>query len=429
VTHFGKALCGGLTRFAAMGVAAAGMTGSTPVALAAPAVGVSPAWHIMQDRVLPGAAPDNGLFGVSCPSPGSCVAVGDAGYSTAQRALVESLRGGAWRVTASPSTPGAFPVDFLNSISCISMSSCTAAGWATDAMQDTDRTLIETWSGANWKVTRSPNPTKASNDLLGISCGSPTACVAVGDDGTTNSKKTLVETLSGGAWTVTTSPITPSPLTVDFLNGVSCTSATRCVAAGFAAGANALQSRTLIETLGIGGWKITPSPNTASPLNELYGISCSSPVSCVAVGDAGTLASQKTLIETLTNGTWRITSSPNTMEPLNTLYYSWCQSSTTCVAAGYGISSTGSATKTLIETLERGTWRITPSPDTSSPLNELYGYACAAPKACYAVGIDGYETEHNALIEATAGTGRHHPQSSRWAPLAQRPLLARGGSL
>ena len=298
------------------------------------------------------------------------------------------------------------------------MSSCVAAGWATDAMQVTDRTLIETSSGANWKVTRSPNPTTASNDLLGISCSSRTACVAVGDDGTTSSKKRLLRHLAGvpGRWS--TSPSTPSPFTVDFLNWVSCISATHCVAAGFAAGPNALQSRTLIETLSVGGWEITPSPNTPSPLNELYGISCSSPISCVAVGDAGTLASQKTLIETLTGGTWRITSSPNTTGPLNTLYYAWCQSSTTCVSAGYGISSTGTATKTLIETLKRGKWRITPSPNTSSPLNELYGYACAAPKACYTVGLDGYETEHNTLIEATTGTGRHHPQSSRWAPFA-----------
>jgi hypothetical protein len=421
VAHFGKASCGRVTRFAALGVAVAGMTGSTAVALAAPAVGGPSTWHIMQDRVLPGAAPDNGLFGVSCPSPGSCVAVGDEGYSTAQRTLVERLRGGTWSVTASPGTPDAFPVDLLNSVSCISISSCVAAGWAADPMQDTDRTLIETSSGDNWKVTRSPNPNTASNDLLGISCSSRTACVAVGDDGTASSQKTLVETLSGGAWAVTTSPNTPSPFTIDFLNGVSCISATHCVAAGFAAGPNAMQSRTLIETLSIGGWKITPSPNTASPLNELYSISCSSPTSCVAVGDAGTLASQKTVIETLSQGTWRITSSPNTTEPLNTLYYAWCQSSTTCVAAGYGINSSGTATKTLIETLKRRRWGITQSANTSSPLNELYGYACAAPRACYAVGLEGYETEHNALIESTTGTARRQPQSSRSA--ARRRLL------
>ena len=141
------------------------------------------------------------------------------------------------------------------------------------------------------------------------------------------------------------------------------------------------------------------------------------PVSCVAVGDAGTMASQKTLIETLTNGSWRVTSSPNTTGALNTLYYARCRSATTCVAAGYGISSVGTATKTLIETLAQGRWRIDPSPNTSSPLNELYGYACAAPKTCYAVGLDGYVSEYNALIEATPGTGEGHAKSTRLARL------------
>ena len=109
MAHFGKAWCGGVTGFAALGLAAAGMTGSTAVALAAPAVGVPPTWHIMQDRVLPGAAPDNGLFGVSCPSPGSCVAVGDEGYSTAQRTLVESLRAGYLEGYSEPGHPWRLP--------------------------------------------------------------------------------------------------------------------------------------------------------------------------------------------------------------------------------------------------------------------------------------------------------------------------------
>jgi hypothetical protein len=417
VAHFCNTLRGRVTTFAALAIVAAGTTGSPAVALAAPAIGVPPTWHIVQEGFLPRAMPDNGLFGVSCPSPGSCVAVGDEGYSAAQRPLVESLREGAWKVTASPGTSGAFPVDFLNSVSCISIASCVAAGWASDPNGVTDRTLIETSRGGSWKVTRSPNLTTLSNDLLGISCSSATACVAVGEYGTSSSQKTLIETLERVTWTVATSPSAPPPFTVDFLNGVSCISATQCVAAGFAATSNAMRSRTLIETLTVGGWKITPSPNTASPLNELYGISCSSPVSCVAVGDAGTVASQKTLIETLPHGSWRVTSSPHTTGALNTLYYARCRSSTTCVAAGYGISSTGTATKTLIETMSQGRWRVAPSPNTSSPLNELYGYACAAPKACYAVGLDGYETEHNALIEATAGTGRRQPKSTRPALL------------
>jgi hypothetical protein len=385
------------------------MTWTTTTALAAPAMAVSPTWYIMQRPVFPGAAPDNILFAVSCPSPGSCVAAGNEGYSSSQTTLVETLRGRTWRVTRSPGTSAAFPVDFLNSVSCISIASCVAAGWATDPREVTDRTLIETLSGTSWKVSRSPNPTTASNDLLGISCSSRTECVAVGDFGTTSSQKTLVETLSqsaggrGATWRLTPSPSTPSPFVIDFLNGVSCTSPTHCVAAGFAAGPTAMESRALIETLDDGTWTITPSTDTGSPLNELYGVSCSSPASCIAVGDTGTIGSQSTLIETLSGGKWRITPSPSTASSLNTLYYSWCSSSSSCVATGYAMNSAGTRAITLIENMDGGDWRIVPSPNTGSPLNELFGYSCASSTSCYAVGAQGDGNYHKALIETTSG--------------------------
>ena len=252
---------------AALGVAVAAIAASA-VALAGPAVAVSPDWYILQRPVVPTAAPDNNLSAVSCPSPGACVATGSEGYSASQTSLVETLRRGTWRVTPSPHTPAAFPVDDLNSVSCMSISSCIAVGWAMDTRQVDDRTLIETLSGDSWKVSPSPSPSTASNDLFGVSCTSRSACVAVGDDGTTSSQKTLIETLVGNSWKLTPSPSTASPFPVDFLNGVSCSSSTHCVAAGLAAGSTAMESRTLIETLTNGKWTITPSPNSGSPINR-----------------------------------------------------------------------------------------------------------------------------------------------------------------
>jgi hypothetical protein len=63
----------------------------------------------------------------------------------------------------------------------------------------------------------------------------------------------------------------------------------------------------------------------------------------------------------------------------------------------------GTEARTLIETLSGGVWKITPSPNTASPLNELYGYSCASPSACYAVGVEGTSTAQEALIETSAG--------------------------
>ncbi len=386
---------------AALGVAVAAVSASA-VALAGPADAVSPNWYIMQRPVLPAAAPDNVLSAISCPSPGACVATGSEGYSASQTSLVETLRKGTWRVTPSPGTSAAFPVDFLSSVACMSISSCMAVGWATDTKEVNERTLVETLSGDNWKVSPSPNPSTASNNLNGVSCPSRTACVAVGDDGTTSSQKTLIETLVGNSWKLTPSPSTPSPFPVDFLTGVSCSSSTHCVAAGFAAGSTAMESRALIETLNDGTWTITPSPNSGSPINELYGVWCSSSASCVAVGDTGTIYTQTPLVETLSRGKWRVTPSPSTPLPLNTLFQSWCRSSTSCVATGYAMNSGGTKAKTLIEYLNGRSWTIVPSPNSNNALNELLGYACSSATSCYAVGVQGNGNAHQALIETTS---------------------------
>jgi hypothetical protein len=306
-------------------------------------------------------------------------------------------------VAPSPRISAAFPVGTLNSVSCVSISSCKAVGWAMDAREVNDRTLVETLSGDKWKVSPSPNPTSATNDLLGVSCSSRAACVAVGDAGTTSSQKTLIEALEGNRWKLTASPSTRSPFSVDFLNGVSCSSAGHCVAAGFAASANAMESRPLIETLRDGKWVITPIPSTRSPINELYGVWCSSAASCVAVGDTGTIAAQTTLVETLSAGKWTVTPSPSTSLPLNTLYQPWCSSSASCVATGFAMTSSGARAETLIEYLDGRTWKIIRSPNSTFALNELYGYACASATSCYAVGVQGNGNDHQALIETTSG--------------------------
>jgi hypothetical protein len=164
-----------------------------------------------------------------------------------------------------------------------------------------------------------------------------------------------------------------------------------------------MQSRTLIETLSDGKWTITPSPNSGSPINELFGVSCSSSASCVAVGDTGTIYAQTTLVETLSGGEWRVTPSPSTRLPLNTLYQSWCRSAASCVATGYAMNSGATKATTLIESLNGRSWTIIPSPNSNYAINELLGYACSSATSCYAVGVQGDGNAHQALIETTSG--------------------------
>jgi hypothetical protein len=379
------------------------LTWATLVGLAGPGGTLTDKWHIEAGRAIEDPPPDNLLFSASCPSAKVCVAVGYNGHGNFQGTFVETMNKNSWTVTPSPMTASPYIDDSLNTVSCTSPTSCAAAGRATDITGTRERTLVLSLKGGTWRLSPSPDTTAALNSLAGISCASSTSCVAVGYDGTPSSQRTLVEFLSNGTWRVMPSPEAGPPYVVNFLNAVSCVSPTHCVAAGFAADPTGMESRTLIETLSGGSWRITPSPDTSSPTNELYGVQCTTPTSCIAVGDDGSISAQRALVETLSGGTWKLTPSPDTALGLNELFYAWCRSRTSCGAAGYAMNPQRTEARTLIETLSGGVWKITPSPNTASPLNELYGYSCASPSACYAVGVEGTSTAQEALIETSAG--------------------------
>ena len=289
----------------------------------------------------------------------------------------EKPQPGAWR--AAPSRLG--NGHLLRLVSVIS-----ALTWATVVgLAGPSGALADKWHIEEGRAIEDPPP---DNLLFSASCPSAKVCVAVGYDGHGNFQGTFVETMNNNSWTVTPSPVTASPCIDDALNAVSCTSPTSCAAAGRATD---------------GSWRITPSPDTSPPINDLYGVQCATPTCCIAVGDDSSISAQRALVETLSGGTWKLTPSPGTAPGLNELFYAWYRSRTSCGAAGFAMNPQGTEARTLIETLTGGVWRITPSPNTASALNELYGYSCASPSACYAVGVEGTSTAQEALIESSGG--------------------------
>ena len=72
-----------------------------------------------------------------------------------------------------------------------------AVGYSVDSGGD-PQTLVETREGTTWSVTSTPSPSPSAS-LNGVSCGSATSCVAVGWTGD-SIRQTLVETWSGTAW-------------------------------------------------------------------------------------------------------------------------------------------------------------------------------------------------------------------------------------
>jgi hypothetical protein len=163
--------------------------------------------------------------------------------------------------------------------------------------------MAETWNGTRWRVINAPTPGRAPDSELGrISCATAARRMATGSFGflTAVSTRPLTELWKAGRWRVLrmTGPRIPG----FFGFGVSCGSATSCIAVGSTLlarhsrpGAERWDGRTLRALL-------VPQPVSG----DLNGVSCTAPTGCMAVGDTG----RATLAE-LWNGTrWQLLRAP-----------------------------------------------------------------------------------------------------------------------
>src|ERR1700722_6716579 len=140
----------------------------------------------------------------------------------------------------------------------------------------------------NWTVAQGGN--SGIDGLLdGVDCVSETMCVAVGNETSPGggSVYALVETWKGSAWSRVIAPPASDVAPADWLFSVSCATAANCVAVGyFFTLRNGGGADGLIETLAHGAWSASPipSPGGGGVDSFLDGISCTSSTSCVAVG-------------------------------------------------------------------------------------------------------------------------------------------------
>jgi len=185
----------------------------------------------------PSGAEDSSLQGVSCPSASGCTAVGDfvpSSTSSPRVTLAERWNGTAWAIEPTPNPAGSTASE-LNGVSCTSATSCTAVGYYS-ASSGLAETLAERWNGTAWTVQATPNPSSAQGNysaLYGVSCASATSCTAAGDydNSATGITVTLAEHWNGTAWALQATP-NPHAAETSRLEGVSCTSASACTAAG-----------------------------------------------------------------------------------------------------------------------------------------------------------------------------------------------------
>ena len=265
------------------------------------------AWTGTRWSILPNP-PAGPLSSVSCPLPGFCQATGPPPAGT--RPVAARWNGRTWRAERVP-RPTPVPQNLtLAAVSCVTARFCMAVGDASrgaKAMPSPtyrDMTLTERWNGSRWRIIPAPSPARASR-LSGVSCPSPTVCVAVGSSA--GGGRTLAERWNGVRWTVQRTPGI-GRTGYSALTAVSCATAANCMAVGtYNAGISGIAehwdgSRWTIRRL-----PVPPGPPGEEPLVLPASVSCASATACVTVGSS----QGATMAERWNGAAWTIQRTPD----------------------------------------------------------------------------------------------------------------------
>ncbi len=188
----------------------------------------------LREVPLPKGSAGGDFSGVSCVSAAHCVLAGD--FTRAQRMLVlfESWNGRTFTPMKAPS-PGGYSL-FMYGVSCPSAKSCAAVGSAGPPVaQPGNASFAEMWNGRAWSLASIPEPEGTGTGLYGVSCGSASRCVAVGvasTNGSQQASRALAVSYNGRSWTTARVPALPKGSGATQFQGVSCVSAAFCVAVG-----------------------------------------------------------------------------------------------------------------------------------------------------------------------------------------------------
>ena len=252
------------------------------------------------------------LNAVSCTGPSNCMAVGNEGTPKNDTlfTLAERWNGTAWHVvtTPPPLTPGGTA---LNTVSCTSPGACMATGYfGFNDGTGTQLTLAEQWNGTKWQIRTTPTP-GSSGFLGGVACTSAAACIAVGGHETPSVfLVNLAEQWNGTGWKVLSTP-NPRGFGVSSMGGISCPAAAACMGVGSWTDPTGESAFNLAEAWDGTSWTILKTPNPGSTNNELFGVSCTSPSSCMAVGDFQGIGNGLTLAESWNGTSWSVVKTPH----------------------------------------------------------------------------------------------------------------------
>ncbi len=339
---------------------------------------------------LPTGAPFAFLNAVSCPAAGTCVAVGGAELAAGGGAqpLLETGGGTTWAASTLALLTGTSGAQLWD-VSCTSTTTCESAGTAQLTAGHTQAEVAQD-AGAGWALSAPALPPgTVGSGLYDISCPSATSCVAGGFDNTGSHPSPFTEVLSGGTF----SPVPTGLSNHVTIEGVSCPAAvTDCQAVD--------SGPAVLQEVG-GTWSQQINLNdtvNGPPEPELNGVSCASATSCVAVGDySGPAANSREVVATLTGTSWAVSQPAALSDPVQLLAVS-CPAAGTCEAVGDQDAAT----------LSGGTWTQAAVPAPSTPAGDgqpvLQAVACWAPGSCEAAGyIDDSSGNQDGVAAVLSG--------------------------
>ncbi len=283
-----------------------------------------------------------------------------------------------WRLVPTPRVSGQ-PMGQLSAVSCPSASICTAVGRYTDHGHR-DRNLAMRWNGMSWKIQESPTPRKSGFNA--VSCPTNAMCEAGGGEGGIWAQRYL-----HGSWRLQRLPGVGRS---GWLRAISCSSQVSCMAVGFAG--PIVDTHAIAEHWNGRRWRFEsvplPLPNFGY---ELKGVDCTGARECLAVGDfaaASGTGGLKVLTERWNGSHWRMIRAPSPAGSLIELNGISCVSASRCEAAGdYQLPNTKTAG--LLEGWDGRHWRIqrAAAPPAGHGQNfDFDAVSCAARRSCTAVG-------------------------------------------
>ena len=181
------------------------------------------------------------LFSVSCSSATDCTAVGNyTKFNVGFRTLAERWNGRRWSRQRTPdygAAPNSLYTDIgFGGVSCPSSKECIAVGGYTIERRPGSKVIAARWSDGRWSPQQIPNPgpveiCSSNFPCPSVSCPSVRVCIAVGSYDVGHGEEMFAERWNGSRWSRLRTPHL-APRGQPTFYGLSCTSATACVAVG-----------------------------------------------------------------------------------------------------------------------------------------------------------------------------------------------------